>query len=166
MLSEALSALAPAGGAGIVQAAGTGVWAATRERIACLLGLARSGDERLAQARLDRTSQELEAAAPQERAALAQRQEHTWQTRLADFLEGLKPAEQDQAAEQLRALLVPAPADPAAQGRADNSGAVPASWPLTGRSGPVSSCPRSGMPGRGGSGPCVRMEFQMLAGQA
>ncbi|MFD0403102.1 hypothetical protein ACFVHI_34065 [Kitasatospora sp. NPDC127121] len=122
MLSETLSALAAAGGTGIVQAAGTDVWTAIRERIARLLGRGRTEDERLVQARLDRTSQELEAAAPQERAALAQRQEHTWQTRLADFLEGLEPAEQAQAAEQLRALLVPAPAGPAAQVHADNSG--------------------------------------------
>ncbi|MER7752980.1 hypothetical protein [Kitasatospora sp. NPDC097643] len=122
MLVESLSALAAAGGAGIVQAAGTDVWTATRDRVARLLGRGRPEAEQAARERLDRTGEALRAAAtPEERAAAASRQEASWQTRLEDFLEGLDPAEQAQAADQLRALLATTP-PPAVQLRADNSG--------------------------------------------
>ncbi|WP_229928833.1 hypothetical protein [Kitasatospora xanthocidica] len=124
MLVEALSALAAAGGAGIVQAAATDGWAAVREQAARLLGRGRAEDEQAVRERLDRTRETLEAAAPQERAAVAGRQEASWQTRLEDFLEGLAPAEQAQAAERLRTLveLATSPGDAAVGVRADNSG--------------------------------------------
>ncbi|MER7579622.1 hypothetical protein [Kitasatospora sp. NPDC097691] len=127
MLVEALSALAAAGGAGIVQAAGTDVWTAVREQTARLLGRGRAQDEQAVRERLDRTRQTLEAAEPQERAAVAGRQEASWQTRLEDFLDGLDPAEQAEAAERLRALVALATDTADATGgavrvRADNSG--------------------------------------------
>ncbi|MFD0346428.1 hypothetical protein RMN57_07880 [Kitasatospora sp. CM 4170] len=102
---EALTALAAAGGAGIVQAAGTDVWTEVRNRVARLLGRGRPAAEQAALERLDRTGAALEAAAPEERALVAERQEASWQTRLEDFLEGLDPAEQAEAGARLRELL-------------------------------------------------------------
>ncbi|MFJ1705569.1 hypothetical protein [Kitasatospora sp. NPDC088346] len=124
MLVEALSALAGAGGAGIVQAAGTDVWLGVRERVARLLGRGRPEAERAVLERLDRTGRALEEASPEERAAVAGRQEVSWQTRLEDFLDTLDGTEQAAAAEQLRALvesLGPTPL-PGATVRAENSG--------------------------------------------
>ncbi|MFE2725364.1 hypothetical protein [Kitasatospora sp. NPDC059327] len=125
MLVEAFTALAAAGGAGIVQAAGTDVWTAVRERAARLLGRGRPDVERSTLERLDRTGLALESAAPGERDAVAGRQAASWQTRLEDFLDELDPAEQAAAGEQLRALValtVPDAAADAVRVRAENSG--------------------------------------------
>ncbi|MFD0277676.1 hypothetical protein ACFVHB_27715 [Kitasatospora sp. NPDC127111] len=123
MLVEGLTALAAAGGAGIVQAAGTDVWAGLRERVARLLGRGRPETERVALERLDRTREALETAAPGRLAEVSERQAASWQTRLEDFLDDLAPTEQAQAAEQLRTLLDEAAATRAtAAVRAENSG--------------------------------------------
>ncbi|MFI6848178.1 hypothetical protein OG535_07275 [Kitasatospora sp. NBC_00085] len=120
---EGLSALAAAGGAGIVQAAGTDVWAGLRERVGRLLGRGRPEAERAALERLDRTEEALGAAPPGELDAVSGRQAASWQTRLEDFLDELSPEEQAPAAEQLRALLDEAAAARAAASvRAENSG--------------------------------------------
>ncbi|MFJ3789486.1 hypothetical protein [Kitasatospora sp. NPDC090091] len=105
MLVEALTALAAAGGAGIVQAAGTDVWAEVRGRVARLLGRGRPAAEQAVLERLDRTGAALEAATPEERVLVAERQGASWQTRLEDFLEGLDPTEQAEAGARLRELL-------------------------------------------------------------
>ncbi|MEV0533901.1 hypothetical protein [Kitasatospora sp. NPDC050463] len=105
MLVEAFTALAAAGGAGIVQAAGTDVWTAVRERAARLLGRGRPEVEQAALERLDRTGQALESAAPEERQGVAGRHAAAWQTRLEDFLDGLDPIERAAAGAQLRALI-------------------------------------------------------------
>ncbi|MCG6495395.1 hypothetical protein MCM47_13870 [Kitasatospora sp. A2-31] len=121
---EALTALAAAGGAGIVQAAGTDVWTEVRGRVARLLGRGRPAAEQAALERLDRTGAALAAAAPEERAQVAERQEASWQTRLEDFLEGLGPAEQAEAGARLRELLdqVAAAAPAAVRIEASHSG--------------------------------------------
>ncbi|MFB7619245.1 hypothetical protein [Kitasatospora sp. NPDC056181] len=123
MLVEGMTALAAAGGAGIVQAAGTDVWTALRERVARLLGRARPEGERAVLERLDRTQEALAAAAPGELDQVSGRQAASWQTRLEDFLDELAPEEQAQAAGELRALLDEAAApEAAASVRAENSG--------------------------------------------
>ncbi|MEU9418453.1 hypothetical protein [Streptomyces sp. NPDC048272] len=106
MLTEALMALAGAGGSAIVQAAGTDAWAGLRQRVARLLGRGDAERECAELERLDRTAQALEEASvvgDPERARL--RQEASWQTRFESLLEDLTEAEQQQAAAELRALV-------------------------------------------------------------
>lgn len=108
MLEQALVALAAAGGAAVVQAAGTDAWTGLRQAVARWFG--RGGDrrEQREQAeleRLDRTAGELEAAEPGAVERVRVRQETVWQTRIEALLEGLDGAERAQAADELRDLL-------------------------------------------------------------
>jgi hypothetical protein len=100
------------------------VWQGVRERVARLLGRGTPDGERAVLERLDRTGRALEAAPPEERAAVADRQEASWQTRLEDFLEGLDATDQAAAVAQLHALLeaLRAATEPAAAVHADHSG--------------------------------------------
>ncbi|MFE7854453.1 hypothetical protein [Streptomyces sp. NPDC057403] len=106
MLSEALMAVAGAGGAAVVQAAGTDAWTGLRQRVARLLGRGDTQRERAELERLDRTAQALEeadASGNAERARL--RQEASWQTRFESLLETLEDSEQQQVATELQALV-------------------------------------------------------------
>ncbi|NEA82401.1 hypothetical protein G3I30_25830 [Actinospica acidiphila] len=106
MLTEALIAVAGAGGAAVVQAAGTDAWTGLRQRVARLLGRGDTQRERAELERLDRTAQALEeadAAGETERARL--RQEASWQTRFESLLENLEDSEQQQVATELQALV-------------------------------------------------------------
>ncbi|WP_157968744.1 hypothetical protein [Streptomyces geranii] len=105
MLTEALMAAAGAGGAAVVQAAGTDAWTGLRQRVARLLGRGDPQRERTELERLDRTAQALEEAdvtGETERVLL--RQEASWQTRFESLLENLEDSEQQVAAE-LQALV-------------------------------------------------------------
>lgn len=106
MLTEALTAVASAGGAAVVQAAGTDAWASLRRRVAHLLGRGDIQREQAELERLDRTAQTLEeavASGDAERATL--RQEAAWQTRFESLLENLDESEQQEAAAELQALV-------------------------------------------------------------
>ncbi|WP_445270433.1 hypothetical protein [Streptomyces sp. DSM 41634] len=103
MLAEAMTALAAAAGAGVVQAATTDAWTGLRVRVARWFG---RGDERREQVqleRLDRTAAELTASGGAERER--ELQEREWRTRFEDLLEGLDDTEREEAADELRALL-------------------------------------------------------------
>ncbi|MGW4895096.1 hypothetical protein ACWEQL_22910 [Kitasatospora sp. NPDC004240] len=123
MLVETVTAVAAAGGAGVVQAAGTDTWTALRARVARLLGRGRPETERAVLERLDRTGEALTATGPDIAAQVSSQQEASWRTRFEDFLDTLGPAEQAVAVEELRALLAEAgsPAPPPAV-HAENSG--------------------------------------------
>jgi len=106
MLEESLTALTAAGGAAVVQAAGTDAWAGLRERIARLFGRGDGERERSELARLDRSAAELaqpDDAGESERVRF--RQATVWQTRFEDLLEQSGAEEQEATAAELRTLL-------------------------------------------------------------
>lgn len=105
MLDQALGAVAAAGGAAVVQAAGTDVWAGLRQAVARWFG---RGDERRERAeleRLDRAADDLEAAEGAAAERMRLRQEAAWQARIEALLESLDASERGRAAEELSALL-------------------------------------------------------------
>ncbi|MFE0514038.1 hypothetical protein [Streptomyces sp. NPDC058964] len=102
MLSEALAALAAAGGAAVVQAAGTDAWTETRRRVARLMAQRSRESELLELQRLDRTA----ALLPTEREeAVEIRQIALWQAHFEALLERLHGAERDSAIAELRDLV-------------------------------------------------------------
>ena len=101
MLSEALTALAAAGGTAVVQAVGTEEWPEFRQRMASWLGRAGPPRANAALERLDQTADELESATELIRA----REMRAWLVRIGALLESLEGTEQNRAAEELRALL-------------------------------------------------------------
>ncbi|MEV0371627.1 hypothetical protein AB0I10_17655 [Streptomyces sp. NPDC050636] len=105
MLNEALTALAAAGGAGVVQAASTDAWDTLRQQIARLIGRGDSERERVELERLDRTASILDSAAASEVELLRVRQEASWQARFEALLESLDSREQEAAAASLRVVL-------------------------------------------------------------
>lgn len=107
MLSEAMTALAAAGGTAVVQAAGTDAWAGFRERAARWLGRGDPARESAELERLDRTAGELAVAGAgrPEGERVRIRQEAAWQARCEALLEALDDAERAGAAAELRALL-------------------------------------------------------------
>jgi hypothetical protein len=114
MLEQALTALAAAGGAAVVEAAGTDAWGGLRQAVARWFGGGDPQRERAEGERLDQTAGELATAEAAEAAGAAGavegervriRQEAAWRARIEAFLEGLDDTERSQAAEELRALL-------------------------------------------------------------
>ncbi|MFF2927627.1 hypothetical protein ACFVTP_35400 [Streptomyces celluloflavus] len=105
MLEQALAALAAAGGAAVVQAAGTDAWAGLRQAMARWVGRGHVQRERTELERLDRTAGELEVAEAAEAERVRVRQEAAWQARIEALLESLDDIERIRAAEELRALL-------------------------------------------------------------
>lgn len=101
LLAEAMTALAQAGGTAVVQAAGTDVWTAFRQRAAGLFGRGNAQREQTELERLDRTAAVLEAAGDDE----ILRQEASWRTRFEMLLESLDDLEREQLAAELRALV-------------------------------------------------------------
>ncbi|MFE9336923.1 hypothetical protein [Streptomyces sp. NPDC007063] len=113
MLPEALTALAAAGGAAVVQAAGSDAWEELRGRLARWLGRGDTTRERGELERLDSSAAELDAADTDTADRVRARQEAVWQTRIETVLEDLDGEQRVQAAAQLRQLLeaaAPAPA--------------------------------------------------------
>jgi hypothetical protein len=102
LLEEALTALAQAGGTAVVQAVGTDVWTAFRQRAAGLFGRGNTQREQTELERLDRTASALETAGSDDEIL---RQEASWQARFEIFLEGLDYSERRQVAIELRALI-------------------------------------------------------------
>ncbi|WP_327105990.1 hypothetical protein [Nonomuraea glycinis] len=123
MLSEALAALAAAGGTALVSAMSTDAWTSAKQGFARLLG--RGGPERqeVAERRLERSRQELAGATSREPERARVEQEAAWRLRLSDLLED------DPAAEaELRVLVarfgaaVPASGERSISIGGDNSG--------------------------------------------
>ncbi|MFJ9871022.1 hypothetical protein [Streptomyces sp. NPDC101165] len=105
MLEAAMTALTAAGGAAVVQAAGTDAWAGFRLGVARLLGRGDQTREDAELERLDQTATVLEAASSADAELVRIRQESSWQTRFETLLESLTGEERGQAAGQLRALV-------------------------------------------------------------
>ncbi|MFD3554459.1 hypothetical protein ACFWWA_20525 [Streptomyces goshikiensis] len=101
MLEQALVALAAAGGAAVVQAAGTDAWGGLRRAFARWFGRGDAQREQAALDNLDSTASELETADEDAR----RDQAVMWRTRIADRLEDLSGDEQALAAAQLDALV-------------------------------------------------------------
>ncbi|WP_030732516.1 hypothetical protein [Streptomyces sp. NRRL S-237] len=117
MLAEAMTALAAAGGTAVVQAAGTDVWTGFRQQVAGWFGRGGNAQRESAELeRLDQTASALEAAGPEQVERVRLRQEAYWEAWFVTFLEGLEDAQREQAASELRALLVGQPAPQAGQG--------------------------------------------------
>ncbi|MEU0008850.1 hypothetical protein ABZ079_32470 [Streptomyces sp. NPDC006314] len=105
MLEQAWAALAAAGGAAVVQAAGTDVWTGLRDAVARWFGRGDKERERAELERLDRTAGELQSAEAAQSERLRIRQEAAWQARIEALLESLDDQQRARAAEELRALL-------------------------------------------------------------
>ncbi|MFF0627391.1 hypothetical protein [Streptomyces sp. NPDC004296] len=103
MVEEALTAVAAAGGAAVVQAAGTDAWAGLRQAVARWFGRGDARRERAEWERLDRSAAELTGDGADEQARV--RQAAVWQTRFEMVLEALDEAEQAAAVAGLRALV-------------------------------------------------------------
>ncbi|MDI2129506.1 hypothetical protein [Yinghuangia seranimata] len=102
MLDQAMIALASAGGAAVVQAAGTDAWQGFRDRVARLFGRGRLTDVQVTAERLDRTAAELAAADPVALTVTRDRAAASWQTRFEDLLESLDEQERQMLAAELR----------------------------------------------------------------
>lgn len=106
MLTEALAALAAAGGAAVVQAAATDAWTGMRARVAGWFG--RSDESRVPGELelLDETARSLGQAAPDQLTEVAAHHEALWRVRFEAALGAVQDAAQrERAAEELRALL-------------------------------------------------------------
>ncbi|EST18761.1 hypothetical protein [Streptomyces roseochromogenus] len=105
MLSEAMTALAAAGGTAVVQAAGTDAWTGVRQQVAHWFSRGNPQHEHAELERLDQTAAELEAARPTEVERVRIRQEAAWQGRIEALLERLEDIERARVADELRTLL-------------------------------------------------------------
>ncbi|MFD6275019.1 hypothetical protein ACFWFI_05515 [Streptomyces sp. NPDC060209] len=105
MLSEAMAALAAAGGTAVVQAAGTDAWTGVRQQVAGWFGLGNPQREHAELEHLDQTAGELEAARPAESERVRISQEVAWQGRIKALLESLEDFERARVADELRTLL-------------------------------------------------------------
>ncbi|MFE0601653.1 hypothetical protein ACFW2T_14330 [Streptomyces sp. NPDC058892] len=106
MLPEALTALAAAGGAAVVQAAGSDAWEGLRSRLARWFGRGDAERERGELERLDRSAGELAAVDADTAERVRARQEAVWQTRIETLLEDLADdVQRTQAAALLQQLL-------------------------------------------------------------
>jgi hypothetical protein len=103
MLSEALTAVAAAGGTAVVQAAGTDVWTVVRSRVAALLGRDAAAQQTVL-TRLDRTVSELEETRESDGTQRIRFGE-AWRTRFEDFLDDLPAEEQEDAARALQGII-------------------------------------------------------------
>jgi hypothetical protein len=105
VLTEALTALAAAGGTAVVQAAGTDAWAEFRAQVAKWFAREDTQREHAALERLDQAAVTLEAAGPGEVERARITQEASLRTWFEIFLEGLDGDKQQQAGAELGDLL-------------------------------------------------------------
>ncbi|MFI2199253.1 hypothetical protein ACH47Z_00430 [Streptomyces sp. NPDC020192] len=103
MLEQAWTALAAAGGAAVVRAAGTDAWTGLGEAVARWFARGDAQRERAERTRLDQTAGALRSADDAERVRI--REEAAWQARIEALLEGLDHIERVRAVEELRAVL-------------------------------------------------------------
>ncbi|BBJ47064.1 hypothetical protein SSPO_097820 [Streptomyces antimycoticus] len=104
MLSEAMTALAAAGGTAVVQAAGTDAWTEVRQQVARWFGRGNPQREHAELERLDQTAGELEAVRPTEVERVRIRHEAAWQGRIEALLESLEDVDRARVVEELRTL--------------------------------------------------------------
>ncbi|MET8168802.1 hypothetical protein ABZT34_31895 [Streptomyces sp. NPDC005329] len=100
-----MTALAAAGGAAVVQAAGTDAWTGFRQQVASWFGRGNTQRESTELERLDQTATVLETAEADQAERVRLRQEASWEAWFIALLEGLNSEQRDQAAAELRALL-------------------------------------------------------------
>ncbi|MER5502820.1 hypothetical protein ABT096_37345 [Streptomyces sp. NPDC002561] len=105
MLDQAMAALAAAGGAAVVQAAGTDMWTGLRKSVASWFGRGDEQRERAELERLDQAANELDTAEGAGAEQVRIRQQAAWQVRIETLLESLDEAGRARASEELRALL-------------------------------------------------------------
>ncbi|MFD4956882.1 hypothetical protein [Streptomyces sp. NPDC058451] len=106
MLPEALTVLAAAGGAAVVQAAGSDAWEGLRCRLARWFGRGDAERERGELERLDRSAADLAAADGGTAERVRARHEAVWQARIEALLEGIEDDEQcARVAAELERLL-------------------------------------------------------------
>ncbi|MER5965405.1 hypothetical protein [Streptomyces sp. NPDC002057] len=105
MLAEGLAALAAAGGAAVVQAAGTSAWQGLQQAVAQWFARGDGARQRVELERLDRSAAALETARADERAGVRNGQQGAWQARFEQALENLSDSEREEAAEILQGLL-------------------------------------------------------------
>lgn len=108
MLTEALTALAAAGGTAVAQAAGTEAWTGIRQRAARLLGRGDPQRERAQLERLDVTAAALVSAVADEANLVRQGQAAEWRARFETLLEDLDGSAGGEVAAELRALVAEA----------------------------------------------------------
>jgi hypothetical protein len=123
MLSEALAAVAAAGGIALVEAMTTDTWTSAKREFARLMGRGTQERQEVAERRLERSRQELAGRSGAELERVRAAQEAAWRLRLSDLLED------DPAAEaELRVLVATFGASVSASGQrsiaigGDNSG--------------------------------------------
>lgn len=126
MLTEALAALAAAGGTAVVQAAGTDVWTSVRDRVIKVFS---RGDDRQARQitqRLDQTATALESAGKTEADGEEARIRLTaaWQARFEDLLEGADDRELADLVIQVRQLAALTPHTDSSVSASDGAVAV------------------------------------------
>ncbi|MFE5240473.1 MULTISPECIES: hypothetical protein [unclassified Streptomyces] len=122
---EALAALATAGGAALVSAAGTDLWEAVRSRIARLTSRGDGEAERVTLQRLDRTAAELESNDTDSDGVVRSRGrlQNEWTVRLSDALDAADGPERNELADYLRELAAAvAQLGPAAAGGTATAG--------------------------------------------
>lgn len=137
MLTEALAALAAAGGTAVVQAAATDAWAGTRERVAGWFGRSDEAQVPGELELLDETARLLEQATPDQLAEVAAYHEALWRARFEAALGAVQDAAQrERAAEELRALL--ADALPGDSGASSGDGSLSVGGDVTFHSMPAS----------------------------
>ncbi|WP_369270688.1 hypothetical protein AB5J55_12180 [Streptomyces sp. R11] len=105
MLSEAMVALAAAGGTAVVQAAGTDAWAGFRQQVARWFGRGNAQRESAELLRLEQTATALEAAEAEQVERVRLRQEASWEAWFIALLESLDEEQRERAATELRTLL-------------------------------------------------------------
>jgi hypothetical protein len=105
MLSEAMIALAVAGGTAVVEAAGTDAWTGFRQQVASWFGRGNAQRENAELERLDRTAAALDTVQGEQAEWLRLRQEASWEAWFIALLESLDDEQRERAATELRALL-------------------------------------------------------------
>jgi hypothetical protein len=100
MLSEALAAVAAAGGTALVEAMTTDAWTSAKQGFARLLGRDKPEQQEVAERRLERSRQELAGKSDAALERARAEQAAAWRLRLSDLLEDDPAAEAD-----LRALV-------------------------------------------------------------
>ncbi|MBY8871611.1 hypothetical protein K7640_07100 [Micromonospora sp. PLK6-60] len=98
MVAEWITALAAAGGAAAMGAAGTDLWTGARDGLGRLFDRAGARRREVVLRQLDEDATEISRAVPTERDVLRERLAATWQTRLTDLL-----MEHPEVARELRA---------------------------------------------------------------
>lgn len=110
MLTEALAALAAAGGAAVVQAAATDAWTGTREQVAGWFGRSDASRVPGELELLDETARLLGQAAPDQLAEVAAYYAALWRARFEAALAAAQDnPRRERAAEELRVLLAGTP---------------------------------------------------------